>query len=180
MDFFDVISSRRSIRQFENKPIEKNKVDQILEAALRSPTSRGGRPWEFVIVSDPGLLDKISKSRPGGAGFLKDAPLAIAVCADPQKSGPWVEDATIAALTIQLAARALDMGSCWSQIRMRNYNDQKSSAQYVAEILGLPENLKVECIIGLGYPAESKSPYDKKELLFDRVSYNHFGAKEYT
>jgi len=175
MNFFNITSNRRSIRKFENKPVEQEKIMRLLEAALRAPSSRGGRSWEFVVITDAELLNKLSKARPGGSSFFKGAPLAIAVCADPAKSDPWIEDATIAAITIQYAACALGLGSCWSQMRLREHNDQMSAGQYVGDLLGLPSNLELECVLAIGYPAESKSPYARDELLFERISYNRFG-----
>lgn len=178
MDFFDITHTRRSIRKFENKPVEQEKILQLLEAALRAPSARNDRPWEFVVINDAEILNKLSSARPGGSAFFKGAPLAIAVCADPEKSGPWIEDATIAALTIQYAACALGLGSCWSQMRMREHNDQISAGEYVGDLLGLPSNLELECVLAIGYPAESKSPHARDELLFDRISYNRFGQHE--
>jgi nitroreductase len=178
MHFFDIVSSRRSIRKFENKPVEQEKIIRLLETALRAPSSRGMRPWEFVVITDVELLNKLSAARPGGSGFFKGAPLAIAICAYPEKSAPWIEDTTIAALTIQYAAVDLGLGSCWSQMRMREHNDQISAGQYVAGVLGLPDHLELECILAIGYPAESKPSYAKDELLFERISYNRFGQHE--
>lgn len=178
MDYFDVVRSRRSIRKFENKPVEQEKVTQMLEAALRAPTARGSRPWEFVVVTDTDLLTKLASSRPGGSGFFKGAPLAIAVCADPSKSAPWIEDCSIAALTIQYAAQALGLGSCWSQMRMREHDDKTTAGAYVAQLLDLPDNLELECIVAVGYPAETKPAYAEGDLLFDRVSYNKFGQSK--
>jgi nitroreductase len=178
MDFFDITHTRRSIRKFENRPVEQEKIMRLLEAALRAPSARSGRPWEFVVITDGKLLNKLSTTRPGGSAFFKSAPLAIAVCADPEKSAPWIEDASIAAITIQYAAVAQGLGSCWSQMRMREHNDQMSAGQYVADILDLPANLELECILAIGYPAESKPAYAKDELLFDRISYNRFGRHQ--
>jgi nitroreductase len=90
--FIDLLRSRRSIRQFEPRPVEQAKVDLLVEAALRSPSSRGFNPWEFVVVDNPELIDRLSKAKPHGASFLAKAPLAVVVCADPEKSDVWVED----------------------------------------------------------------------------------------
>ena len=175
MEFFDIVTNRRSIRKFEAKPVEQEKIDRVLEAALRAPSAKSSRPWEFVVVTDAQVLEKLSSARPGGSQFLKNAPVAIAICADPEKCGPWIEDATIVAVTMQYAACAVGLGSCWSQMRMREHNDEITAGQYVAGVLGLPANLELECIVAMGYPAESKSGYAKDDLLFERVSYNRFG-----
>ena len=79
--FIDLLRSRRSVRKFEAKAVEREKVDLLIEAALRSPSSRGFNPWEFVVVNDPETIAALSRARPHGAAFLAGAPLAVAVCA---------------------------------------------------------------------------------------------------
>ena len=83
--FLSLVQQRRSIRRYQEKPVEADKIDRLIEIALRSPSSRGFNPWEFIVVTDPNLLDKLSKAKPHGASFLKKAPLGIVVCADPEK-----------------------------------------------------------------------------------------------
>jgi len=95
-----MIEKRRSIRKFEQRPVEQEKVERLIEAALRSPSSRGFCPWEFVIVTDRTRLADLSRSKEHGSSFLKNAPLCIVVCADPEKSDVWVEDASIASIFI--------------------------------------------------------------------------------
>jgi len=104
--FFDLLKKRRSIRKYINKKIEKEKVDMIIKSALMSPSSRGRRPWEFVLVEDRDLLEKLSNCREHGSQFLKEAALAVVVLADPDKCDVWIEDASIASLIIQLTAHS--------------------------------------------------------------------------
>ena len=89
---------------YAGRPVEAGKIDAIVEAALRSPTGGARRPWAFVVITDKALLEKLSVAKPGGAAFVKDAPVAVVVCGDPSASGLWVEDCSIAAVTIQYAA----------------------------------------------------------------------------
>jgi hypothetical protein len=120
--FLPLAQKRRSIRKYLDQKVEAEKIDSIVEAVLRAPTSRGRHSWEFVIVTDPGLLDTLSRSRPHGATHLKNAVLGIVVLGNPQICDVWVEDASIASIYIHLAATALDLGSCWisqSAIRLR-------------------------------------------------------------
>jgi len=105
--FFSLIEKRRSIRKFLNQPIEPEKIEKIMEAALRAPSSRGFNPWEFIMITDPLVLEQLSRSKPHGSSFLKNAALGIVVLADEQKCDVWVEDASIASIFIQLAAQAL-------------------------------------------------------------------------
>lgn len=174
--FIDLITKRRSIRQFKPDEVEAEKIDLLKEAALRAPSSRGGNPWEFIFVTDRNLLEKLSGSKELGSSFLKGAQIGIVVCADPEKSDVWVEDTTIAAIFMHLAAESLGLGSCWIQIRKRPHDATQSAEAYIADLLNIPSNFKVESIIAVGYPAESKSPHPKAELLNERIHLNRYGA----
>jgi nitroreductase len=169
--FIDLLRNRRSIRGFDNRPIEKEKVDLLVEAGLRSPSSRGSNPWEFVVITDPEIISRLSHAKPHGAAFLKNAPLAVVVVADPSKSDVWVEDASIAAIIFHLAATDLGLGSCWVQLRLREHDAKQSAGDYVADLVGLRKGLAVLSIIGIGYPAEDKSGHPEGSLQYDKVHY---------
>jgi nitroreductase len=174
--FLSLAQKRRSIRKYLDKQVEAETIDSMVEAVLRAPTSRGKNSWEFVVVTDPALLEKLSKAKPHGAGFLKNAALGIVVCANPQISDVWIEDASIASIFIHLAAAALDLGSCWIQIRERKHDDAQTAEAYIAKVLNLAPHIKVESIIAIGYPAESKSAHPKESLPYDKVSLNNYGT----
>lgn len=169
--FIDLLRTRRSVRQFEQRPIEKEKVDLLVEAVLRSPSSRSLNPWEFVVVTDPQTISNLAKAKVHGSSFMKNAPLAIVVCADPGKCDVWVEDCSIAALIAHLAATDLGLGSCWIQIRLRDHDGKVSAEEYIKKLLGLSENTVVEAIIAIGYPKEEKPGHSQSSLLYERVSY---------
>jgi len=176
--FSELAKKRRSVRVYADRPVEAEKIDAIIEAALRSPSGRGERPWEFVVVTDKTLLKELSMARPTGTAFLKDAPAAVVVCGDPSASHLWVEDCSIAAVTMQYASVSLKLGSRWANIKGNDFKEGTTSTQYVAKLLGLPDNLSVLCIIAIGYPGEEIAPYRKDELRFDKVSYNRYGRKK--
>jgi len=165
----DLLYSRRSIRKYTNQLVETEKIEQLIEAALLSPTSRNREAWEFIAVTDKVALKQLSIAKPGSASMLSKAPLAIVVAGNPTESDVWVEDCSIAAIIIQLAAQDLGLGSCWIQLRGRMYNQELSSSEYVKELLKLPDHLEIECIISIGYPAEFKNKRDKSELSFNKV-----------
>jgi nitroreductase len=173
--FLSLVQKRRSIRRYLDQPVESEKIDRLVEAALRSPSSRGFNPWEFVLVTDSGLLEKLSKAKPHGASFLKNAPLGIVVCADPEKSDVWIEDASIASIILHLAAESLDLGSCWIQIRKRMHDQTRTAEQYIRKVLNIPENLNVESIIAIGYPGEQKLSHPKESLQYEKVCYDYYG-----
>jgi len=173
--FFTLIQNRRSIRRYEQRPVEPEKVEMLIEAALRSPSSMGSNPWEFIVITNSAMLERLSRAKPHGATFLKRAPLAIVVCADPAKSSVWVEDASIASIYIHLAAHSLGLGSCWIQIRERMHSEDRTSEDYISELLGIPDHLKVEAMIAVGYPAEKKAPWGKGDLQYEKVFSGTYG-----
>ena len=168
----ELLRKRRSIRKFTVDKIDRDTIDVLIEAALRAPSSRGINPWEFILVDDPGIIKQLSQAKQQGSDFLKNAPLAIVVCADSGKSDVWVEDCSIAAIIIQLTALSLGLGSCWAQIRNRRHDYEKDAESYVQELLGLPEQVKVECILGIGHPDEQKSPVSVDTLQYNKVRKN--------
>ncbi|MBU2498220.1 MAG: nitroreductase family protein [Proteobacteria bacterium] len=172
--FIPLIQKRRSIRKFSDKPVEPEKIDQLVEAALLSPSSRGFNPWSFIVVTDRGMLEKLSKAKLHGSAFLKNAPLGIVVCADSEKSDVWIEDASIATIFIHLAAASIGLGSCWIQIRERMQSETKTSQSYIEEVLGIPSNIQVLAMIGVGYPAEEKSPHKIGDSEYEKVRLNTF------
>ena len=176
----DLLRKRRSIRQFTNQAVETDKIDRLIEAAVRTPTSRGLNPWEFIVVTDTELLAKLGCAKKSGSTFLAGAPLAIVIAADATKSDVWTEDCSIAAIVIQLAAEELGLGSCWAQIRLRPHNAEHSAEQYLKGLLGLPDSHVVECVIGIGYPAEEKAGHAAEGLPIDHVHHNKFVAIQFT
>ena len=173
--FSKLAEERRSIRKFTDKPVEQEKIDKIIETALRAPSGRGARPWHFVVVTGPTMREKLSAARPGGGVFVKAATCAIVVCGDASVSHLWVEDCAIAAATMQYAATSLELGSRWFNIRGHECREGLSSRDYIAGIIDLPPNLDVECIIAVGYPDEAAVPYKKEELRYGQVSFGSYG-----
>jgi nitroreductase len=173
--FMSLIRKRRSIRKFQDKPVEKEKLDLLVEAALRAFSSRGSNHWHFVVVADREMLNRLAGAKEHGSSFLKGAAVGIVVCGDPSKSDVWVEDASIAAAYIHLAAASLDLGSCWVQIRERMHTARQTAEAYVAEQLRLPAALKVQAILAIGYPDESKAPHARESLPDAQVHAEFYG-----
>ncbi|TCL62410.1 nitroreductase [Hydrogenispora ethanolica] len=170
--FFDIIRSRRSIRHYLAQPVEREKVEQLLEAALRAPSGKGIYPWEFLVVDQPELLQKMVRCKKNGSNFIQEAPLAIVVCADPAQSDTWIEDAAVATAFMTLAAEAMDLGSCWVQIRGRESAAGGSSESFLRELLNIPERLAVLCCLVVGYPAEQKAPREITEHKLQKVHHD--------
>lgn len=170
----ELLRRRRSIRNFTAAKIEPEAVETLIEAALRAPSSRGINPWQFILVDDCETIHKLAEAKQHGSEFLKHAPLAIVVCADSSKSDVWIEDCSIAAIIIQLTAVSLGLGSCWAQIRERRHDQEVTAETYIRNLLGLPEHLKVECVLGIGHPAEEKQPVPAGSLQRDKIKYNRW------
>ena len=173
----DLLRSRRSIRKFRQEKIAPELVETIVEAALRAPSSRGINPWEFILVDDPAIMEKLSAAKQHGAEFLKNAPLGIVICADTTKSDVCVEDCSIAAIIIQLTALSLGLGSCWAQIRNRSHKSGIDAEAFVKELLGMPEQIMVETVIGIGHPDERKMPVKIETLQRDKIRRNSWSGK---
>ncbi len=174
MAFLDIARSRHSVRLFSSRPVEDGLREKLLQAALMSPSSMSTKGWEFVVVDNRDLLDKLSVSKKSGAKFLTNAPLAVVVCVDTEKSHAWVEDASIASLMMQLEAEGLGLGSCWIQIRGRKNEDEKDSEEVVRNLLGIPEKYGVLSVIAIGYKKDADAKKEEQTLLWDRVHKNVF------
>lgn len=170
----EVLRNRRSIRKYEQRPIELEKVEILKEALLRAPSSRSINPWEFIFVDDKEVLRALSKAKEHGSSFLERAALGIVVCGDEQKSDVWVEDCSIASIIVQLVVVELGLGSCWIQIRNRMHNDTITAEDYIRELLNIPGRLKVESIVSIGYPAEVREPLSRDKLQYDKIKLNSY------
>ena len=172
--FIDLLRQRRSTRKFENRPVEEEKIEKILQAALMAPSSKRSTPWHFVVVDEKEKMEKMAVSREMGSKFLENAPLAIVVLAEETKSDVWVEDASIAAILMQLEVEDLGLGSCWIQVRGRRKDETITTENYLRELLNVPAGLKIECIIAIGYKDEEKKPFDESKLQLDKIHRNSF------
>jgi nitroreductase len=173
----DLLRKRRSIRRFQDRAIEPEKIELLKEAVLRSPSSRNFDSWEFIFVDDKKLLEALSKSKPHGGSFLKGAALGIVVCADEAKCDVWIEDCSIASILAQLSAQSLGLGSCWIQIRKRFYEESTSSEAYIRQILNIPEAIRVLSIVAIGYPAEKPESIEREALKDNKIHLNCWPSK---
>lgn len=169
-----LLRARRSIREYTGRPIEPEKIELLKEAVLRSPSSRNFDPWEFLFVDDRDLLGKLARCKPHGADFLEQAALGIVVCGDSQASDVWVEDCSVAAILVQMVAQSAGLGSCWVQVRSRMFDDKTTSECYIQKLLAIPEHVRVECIVALGYPAQQREPLPKECLKVSKIRMNRY------
>lgn len=173
----DLLLRRHSIRRYTSEKVDPEVVKTILEAALLAPTSKSSRCWQFVVVDDPEMLVKMSECKPAGAAPIKKCAFAVVVCADTSKSDMWIEDASIAAVFMQLQAADLGLGSCWVQIRDRYGADGTPADEVIQELLGIPETVPVECVVTFGHPDEERRPVDPSKLLWEKVHIGRWQAE---
>ena len=163
------MQQRRSHRKFTDKEIDAESVKLILRAALMAPTSKGQRAWQFVVVDNPLDIEKLSDAKDLGSQFMKGAPLAVVVLGDPLQNDCWVEDGSIAAISMQYQAEDLGLGSCWVQMRGRGLSDGTSADTVIRGILDIPENLHVLCVLAFGHKADERKPQNEEKLKWENV-----------
>jgi nitroreductase len=160
MDVLTALRERRSIRAFQNKQVEEEKLNRVLEAARLSPSANNRQEWKFIVVKDYELRQKLMEAAKGRK-FVGEAPVIIVACGtecEKIMSGgqpAYTVDLSIAMAYMILEAQELGLGTCWLG---GYYEDQ------VKEILGIPEHVRVVAMTPLGYPAENPEPKPRKAL----------------
>ena len=169
------IMTRTSVRKFKDQPVEAEKVETMLRAAMAAPTAMNKQPWHFVVVNDREALSRLAGE--GGRGnMVRTAPLAIVVCGDLTKAADgerqqfWIQDASAAAENLLLAAHAVGLGAVWTSAWP---NAQK--CRHIQEALSLPENIMPLNITVIGYADEQPEPKNKWKP--ENVSYNKYGNR---
>ena len=186
MDFFEALSTRRSIRKYHETPVEDGKLRAVLEAVRQSPTWANMQCPRVVVVREPDARQGISelsylesffapkgyKSNPAKAA-LATAPVVLVLCADAAQSGSirgqeyYLTDAGIAAQSLMLAARALGLGTVFVGIFQE---------EPLRDLLGIPESVRVVGLFPLGYPAEEKKEGPKRKPLAETCFDEKWGA----
>lgn len=172
-NFLNLLVQRRSFRKYKDDLLLPEETEMILKAALLSPTSKSSHSWQFVVVEDKEMLQKLSDCKPQTAKFIADCALAVVVLGNPLVSDVWVEDAAIASIAMQLQAEDIGIGSCWAQVRERDFNEHLSSADYVRDILEIPMPYEVLSIIAFGKKQKDRRPNDVETLPWENV---HIGS----
>ena len=169
MEFKEVIKSRYSCKKYSDKPVEAEKIQAILEAGRLAPTAKNLQEQHVYVISSPDVFEKIDKVTPCRYG----APTVLVVAFDKtnvytypgEKRNSGVEDATIVATHMILAAADEGVDSCWLN---------RLDPDELAEELGLPENEEILMVMDLGYAAEGAGPlanHFSRKPLSETVSY---------
>jgi len=149
MDALKALKQRRSIRSFQNRPVPKEILTDIIDCGRLAATARNLQPWEFIVVTEAETRKNIAQLTDYGK-FIAQAPVCIAVFC--QETKYYLEDGSAATENILIAAQACGLGSCWVA------GDKKPYAEKIRCLLGVPENYRLVSLVALGYPAEKPLP----------------------
>ncbi|WP_455673665.1 nitroreductase family protein [Phocaeicola sp.] len=164
------IMSRKSVRAYTAKPVEKEKVEILLKAAMAAPTAVNKQPWAFIVIDDRTVLDNLARKLPY-AKMTAQAQLAIVVCGDLSKAlngeqdKYWMLDCSAASENLLLAAESLGLGAVWTAVY-----PEEDRMESVREVLSLPEYIVPLNLIPIGYPQHTESAKDKYKP--ENIHYN--------
>ena len=179
MELEKVISDRRSVRKYADKPVEREKIDACLQAALLAPSACNSQPWHYIVIDDPKVKEAFCQEAFSGvysmSKWAEKAPVLIAVVSDRgnftsrignffRRTEFYLVDQGISGEHFVLRAHDLGLGTCW--IWWLNSNKAE-------KFFKLPKGKKIEHLISVGYPAETPAPRPRKEFT-ESVSYNRY------
>lgn len=164
MEALEALYARRSVRRYLPRPVEREKLEEILQAAMAAPSACNKQPWEFVVVDDHETLDEVRSVLPYGKF---NAPAAVVVCGNMQRQVGvydkardfWIEDTAAAMQSALIAATALGLGSVW----IGAYPVQ-GIVRGLTKVLDLPEHVVPMGVAMLGYAdehPEKRSQYNE-------------------
>lgn len=169
MEFFELVKKRYSVRAYQSKPVEDEKIKKVLEAACIAPTAANRQPFRFIVIHTQGKESELQQIyRPA---WFYQAPIVICACALPDEA--WSRndgknysevDTTIAMDHLILAAADQGLGTCWIAA---------FDPEAVREALGLPEGVEPIAFTPLGYPADEPKP-KRRKTVSDIIRYERW------
>lgn len=160
MEFAEVLAARHSVRRFTDEPVCRETIDEMIDEALLAPSSRNSKSTGFMIVEDPSTIEALSEMRDRSSSFMAKAKAAVVVLGDSDKTDLWVENCSISATYLMLSAAARGLGSCWVHVngrpRAKDDPSKGGAEDYVRELLGVKDNMRILCLIALGYEAPAE------------------------
>lgn len=166
MDAIQCLKTRRSVRVYRPDAVPREVIEDIVDCARLSPSANNIQPWEFVVVTNPSIRQRIADMTDFGK-HIADAPVCIAVFCRETKY--YLEDGSAATMAILLSAWAHGLGTCWVA------GDKKPYAEKVRQLLNVPEGYKLVSLISMGYPAER--PEKDKRPLQEVLHWERFGQR---
>ena len=159
MNRLSAIMDRRSIRKFEPRPVEREKLEAVLRAAMQSPTGKDSRCWEFLVIEDEADRAALSGMSPFGQ-CAKNAPAVILTMCNMDRADPavdvWVQDLAAASMTMLTQAELEGLGATW--LGMYPFRERLDA---IRAYFRLPDNLIPFSAIALGYRLRPKPPEDR-------------------
>ncbi len=163
MEFKEVVNKRRSVRKFTDREVGQEVINELMARVSKAPSSRNSHSTHYMVVTDKELLGKISTMRDYGSAFVKNAPAAIIVMGDREKSDMVEVNASICAIFLQLAITDMGLSSCWVHVsgrpQLQAEPDGAKADELLRDILPIPQSSDVLCVIAFGY-----SDFEPKEL----------------
>lgn len=167
----DLVEKRRSIRKFTDEKVSEEDLREILTIALHAPTAKNRNSVRYIVIKDKKRLEDLSNFKVNSAKFLAGADVAIAIVTDSEIApNTNHQDASIAATYILLAVADLDLGATWANVTDSKHESGIPAQEFLHKFFNLEDKFDVECIIGIGHPAEEKSekvPFDYSENVFE-------------
>jgi nitroreductase len=164
MDAFEAIHKRRSVREFTGDPIPREHIEKIVDAGRMAATGYNRQPWEFIVVTDQEMIDKLKVA----ARWMENAGAIIAVALDPTTKY-WLEDGSAAVENMLIASTALGYGSCW----LEGYTLPRE--EEFKELLGVPDNRRLLTLVPIGVPVGW--PTKEKKTLSEVLHWEKYGSK---
>ncbi len=164
MDFNEVLRTRHSVKSYLSTPLPREKLETLIDFARLSPSGANKNTWRFLLITQHDSLKRLSQTH-GACKWLNAAPAGIAIVIDPTSTRYWLEDCSIAAYSIWLAATAQGLGVAWAAMyQSDNPDETKRRQQFVRETLSIPDNLLVPMVLAIGYPESQPPPKSRPEL----------------
>lgn len=152
------IDIRRSIRKYTDQPVSQVEIEKLLRAAMQAPSAGNQQPWEFLVVEDKDMLEKVSKVSPY-AGMVKDASLAVIMLGNEERMRfpeNWEQDLSAATQNLLLEVADLGLGAVWLGVA-----PLEDRVTYISELFDLPEHIKPFAIVPVGHPATENKFVDR-------------------
>lgn len=172
--FSDLVRDYHVCRHFAKRPIDAESVELLLRSALSATVFKGGRDVHLVVVDEAHLIEKIADANAECSMFLAGAPLVVAILCSDLDNDLWVEDCSSVASVLAYQAEELGLGSCCARIKGLWLSDGTSSETVIRGVLGIPDEYKVLCVVGLGYEADACEGQADEDLLWENVHINTF------
>ncbi len=165
MKVLDAHLARRSIRKYRPDPVPADTIKKLIAAAFAAPSAVNYKPWHLIVIDDPEKRRRLGELHES-LNPARSSPLVFVVCGDPGVGKRWIEDCS--AMTENILNQCVEegLGACWLAVRDKCEDG-------VREIIGIPESIRILCLISVGYPAEEKEPRTQFET--NKVHHNSWG-----